>query len=196
MSQSVFFLMIRRKFMKRIPSLYRRIFKKRVKPPTKVKSRIDILINNELKSSSLSGIRILFTSGSSGTGKTLAATYLATQLSLPLYRVDLAALTNKYIGETEKNLEKVFAKAENKDWILFFDEADALFGKRTEVSDAHDRYANQEVSWLLQRIEEYEGLVILASNLKDNIDEAFTRRLKIKEIIRTDEEEEDQDEED
>jgi SpoVK/Ycf46/Vps4 family AAA+-type ATPase len=85
---------------------------------------------------------------------------------------------SKYIGETEKNLEKVFKKAENKNWILFFDEADALFGKRTNISDAHDRYANQEVAYLLQRLEDYAGLVILASNMRNNVDEAFTRRLQ------------------
>ncbi len=195
MSKGIVLLMIRRKFMVRIPSLCQRLFRKRVKPPTKVQSQLDNLINNELKSSSLSGIRILFTTGSSGTGKTIAASYLATRLSLPLYRVDLAALTSKYIGETEKNLSKIFFKAENKDWILFFDEADALFGKRTDISDAHDKYANQETDYLLQRIENHEGLVILASNLKNPFDEAFTRRLKIKIIIHTDEEE-DQDEDD
>ena len=189
MSKNMFFLMIRRKFMRRIPSLCQRLFKKRVNPPTKVQSLLDNLINNELKSSSLSGVRILFTTGSSGTGKTLAASYLATRLSLPLYRVDLASITSKYIGETEKNLSKVFAKAENKDWILFFDEADALFGKRTSVSDAHDKFANQEAGYLLQRIEDYEGLVILASNRKDSFEEEFTRRLKITATIQTDEEE-------
>ena len=84
----------------------------------------------------------------------------------------------KYIGETEKNLSKVFADAENKNWILFFDEADALFGKRTGIRDAHDKYANQEVAYLLQRIEDHNGLVILATNMKSNIDEAFTRRFQ------------------
>jgi SpoVK/Ycf46/Vps4 family AAA+-type ATPase len=87
-------------------------------------------------------------------------------------------VVSKYIGETAKNLEKVFRKAENKNWILFFDEADALFGKRTQISDAHDKYANQEISYLLQRLEDYPGLVILASNMKSNIDEAFARRLQ------------------
>ena len=128
-----------------------------------------------------------------GTGKTLAASYLAVRLSLPLYRIDLAAIVNKYIGETEKNLSKVFSRAENKDWILFFDEADALFGKRTEVSDAHDRHANQEIAYLLQRIEDHEGLVILASNLRNNIDDDIIRGIKIITEIQT---EEDQDEED
>ena len=85
---------------------------------------------------------------------------------------------SKYIGETEKNLEKVFAKAEHKNWILFFDEADALFGKRTSISDAHDKYANQEIAYLLQRLEDYNGLVILSSNMRSNVDEAFGRRLQ------------------
>jgi SpoVK/Ycf46/Vps4 family AAA+-type ATPase len=85
---------------------------------------------------------------------------------------------SKYIGETEKNLEKVFKKAENKNWVLFFDEADALFGKRTNISDSHDKYANQEIAYLLQRLEDYPGLVILASNMRSNVDEAFTRRLQ------------------
>ena len=180
--------------MKRLPSLYQRLFRKRTKPSTKVQSQLETLINNDLKSSPFSGVRILLTTVSSGTGKTLAASYLATRLSLPLYRVDLAILTSKYIGETEKNLNKVFSKAKNKEWILFFDEADALFGKRTDVSDAHDRYANQEISYLLQRIEDYDGLVILATNLKHNIDEAFSRRLKIRVINLT--EEDDDEEED
>jgi len=87
-------------------------------------------------------------------------------------------VVSKYIGETEKNLEKVFKKAENKNWILFFDEADALFGKRTGISDSHDKFANQEISYLLQRLEDYSGLVILASNMRSNVDEAFTRRLQ------------------
>ncbi|MCH5690643.1 ATP-binding protein [Niabella sp. W65] len=93
-----------------------------------------------------------------------------------VYRIDLSMVISKYIGETEKNLEALFNRAEAKNWILFFDEADALFGKRTGVRDAHDKYANQEVSYLLQRVEDFDGLVILASNMKSNIDEAFIRR--------------------
>ena len=93
-----------------------------------------------------------------------------------MYRIDLSQVVSKYIGETEKNLEKVFNKAEHKDWILFFDEADALFGKRSNVTNAHDKYANQEVSYLLQRVEDFPGLIILASNYKSNIDAAFIRR--------------------
>lgn len=97
---------------------------------------------------------------------------------MAVYKIDLSMVVSKYIGETEKNLELIFALAKDKGWILFFDEADALFGKRTEVKDAHDRYANPEIAYLLQRLEEYPGLVILATNLKGNMDEAFTRRFQ------------------
>jgi hypothetical protein len=114
--------------------------------------------------------------GPSGTGKTLTATLLGKQFQKDVYRIDLSQVVSKYIGETEKNLEKIFAKAEYKNWILFFDEADALFGKRSNVQSAHDKYANQEVSYLLQRVEDFPGLVILASNYKSNIDQAFIRR--------------------
>jgi len=116
--------------------------------------------------------------GPSGTGKTLAATLLAEHCDKTCYKIDLSMIVSKYIGETEKNLSRIFDSAENRNWMLFFDEADALFGKRTTVSDAHDRYANQEVSYLLQRIETYSGIVILASNFKSNIDEAFLRRFQ------------------
>ncbi|CAL1517164.1 ATP-binding protein [Chitinophaga sp. MM2321] len=121
------------------------------------------------------GFRTLFY-GPSGTGKTLTATLLGKEFKKSVYRIDLSQIVSKYIGETEKNLEKVFNKAENKDWILFFDEADALFGKRSNVQSAHDKYANQEVSYLLQRVEDFPGLIILASNYKSNIDQAFVRR--------------------
>ncbi|GAB7129695.1 ATP-binding protein [Silvimonas sp. JCM 19000] len=123
------------------------------------------------------GISALF-AGTSGTGKTLAAEVLANTLQLDLYRIDLAGLVSKYIGETEKNLARVFAVAERSGAILLFDEADALFGKRSEVRDSHDRYANLEVSYLLQRIETYRGLAILTTNLKQSIDTAFQRRLR------------------
>jgi MoxR-like ATPase len=123
------------------------------------------------------GVVALFT-GPSGTGKTMAAGVLAGSLGLDLYRVDLAGLVSKYIGETEKNLARVFAAAEAADVVLFFDEADALFGKRSEVRDAHDRYANLEVAYLLQRVESHDGVVVLATNLRKNIDEAFLRRLQ------------------
>lgn len=121
------------------------------------------------------GFRVLFY-GPSGTGKTLTACLLGKYTGRDVYRVDLSMVISKYIGETEKNLSGLFNKAEHKNWILFFDEADSLFGKRTNVRDAHDKYANQEVSYLLQRIEAHQGLVILASNMKGNIDSAFTRR--------------------
>jgi SpoVK/Ycf46/Vps4 family AAA+-type ATPase len=121
------------------------------------------------------GYRVLFY-GPGGTGKTSTAALIGKELNKEVYKIDLSQVVSKYIGETEKNLELVFASAKDKDWILFFDEADALFGKRTDVKDAHDRYANQEVSYLLQRMEEYNGLTILATNMKSNIDPAFTRR--------------------
>jgi SpoVK/Ycf46/Vps4 family AAA+-type ATPase len=108
----------------------------------------------------------------------MAAEVMANELRLDLYKVDLSGVVSKYIGETEKNLARIFDCAERANAILFFDEADALFGKRTEVSDAHDRYANIETSYLLQKMEEYEGMVVLASNLRQNMDDAFVRRLR------------------
>jgi SpoVK/Ycf46/Vps4 family AAA+-type ATPase len=123
------------------------------------------------------GINVLF-SGSSGTGKTMAAEVIANELQLDLYKIDLSQIVSKYIGETEKNLDRVFTAAENANAILLFDEADALFGKRSEVKDAHDRYANLEVAYLLQKMEEYEGVTILTTNLRQNLDEAFTRRIR------------------
>ena len=115
--------------------------------------------------------------GPPGTGKSMAAAAIGRAAGLAVWRVDLAALVSKYIGETEKQLSRVFDRAAREGWLLVFDEADALFGKRTEVSDAHDRYANQEVSYLLSRIEEHPGVVILTTNLLANIDEAFQRRV-------------------
>lgn len=123
------------------------------------------------------GLNVLFT-GPSGTGKTMAAEVLAGELSLDLYQIDLSSVVSKYIGETEKNLSAIFREAEQTQTLLFFDEADALFGKRTEVKDAHDRYANIEVNYLLQRVEQYEGVVILATNLQQNLDDAFLRRMQ------------------
>jgi hypothetical protein len=131
----------------------------------------------ENKSSRGLGISALF-AGASGTGKTLAAEVLANELNLDVYRIDLSSVVSKYIGETEKNLRKIFDVAEGCGAILLFDEADALFGKRSEVKDSHDRYANMEVSYLLQRIESYRGLAILTTNLKDAIDQAFVRRIR------------------
>jgi len=123
------------------------------------------------------GISALF-AGESGTGKTLAAEVIAHELRLDLYRIDLSSVVSKYIGETEKNLRRLFDAAEDGGAILFFDEADALFGKRSEVKDAHDRYANIEINYLLQRMEAYRGLAILATNMKSSLDSAFTRRLR------------------
>ncbi len=123
------------------------------------------------------GYRGLF-HGPPGTGKTMSAALLGKLTGRDVYRIDLSLVVSKYIGETEKNLARVFDRAQQRDWILFFDEADALFGKRSETKDAHDRYANQEVAYLLQRIESFDGIVILASNLRDNLDDAFTRRFE------------------
>ncbi|NDV82952.1 ATP-binding protein [Bacteroides sp. 51] len=123
------------------------------------------------------GYRALFY-GPPGTGKTLAATLLGKRNEMDVYRIDLSMVVSKYIGETEKNLARVFDLAENRNWILFFDEADALFGKRTSTQTSNDRHANQEVAYLLQRIEDFPGTVILATNLRSNIDEAFSRRFQ------------------
>jgi len=123
------------------------------------------------------GYRALF-HGPPGTGKTMSAALLGRLTGREVYRVDLSLVVSKYIGETEKNLARVFDKAQQRRWILFFDEADALFGKRSETKDSHDRYANQEVAYLLQRIEDFDGIAILASNLRENLDDAFTRRFE------------------
>lgn len=123
------------------------------------------------------GYRSLFY-GPPGTGKTLAATLLGKEKEMDVYRIDLSMIVSKYIGETEKNLARVFDLAENRNWILFFDEADALFGKRTSTNTSNDRHANQEVAYLLQRIEDFPGMIILATNLRSNIDEAFSRRFQ------------------
>jgi len=123
------------------------------------------------------GYRAMFY-GPPGTGKTLTACLIGKSLGLDVYSIDLSMVVSKYIGETEKNLANVFDQAENKNWILFFDEADALFGKRTATNSSNDRHANQEVAYLLQRIEDFNGMVILASNLKGNLDEAFSRRFQ------------------
>ncbi|WP_452223640.1 ATP-binding protein [Lacinutrix chionoecetis] len=124
------------------------------------------------------GYRALFY-GVPGTGKTLTASLLAKKVNRPIYRIDLSMVVSKYIGETEKNLAKVFDRAKNNDWILFFDEADALFGKRTKTSSSNDRHANQEVAYLLQRIEDFPGMIILSTNLQNNMDDAFSRRFQM-----------------
>jgi AAA+ superfamily predicted ATPase len=122
------------------------------------------------------GVTALF-AGPSGTGKTMAAEIIANELELDLYKIDLSGVVSKYIGQTEKNLDRIFTAAENANAILLFDEADALFGKRSEVRDSHDRYANIEISYLLQKMEEYDGIAILATNLRQNLDESFVRRM-------------------
>ena len=144
-----------------------------------LQQRYKVYENWGFKDKSLRGLGIsaLFT-GVSGTGKTLAAEILSNELRLDLYRIDLSAVVSKYIGETEKNLRKIFDTAEESGAILLFDEADALFGKRSEVKDSHDRYANIEVSYLLQRMELYNGLAILTTNLKNSLDTAFLRRIR------------------
>ena len=130
-----------------------------------------------LKKSVKPGYRSLFY-GPPGTGKTLSATLIGASAGVDVYRIDLSMVVSKFIGETEKNLANVFDQAQNKNWVLFFDEADALFGKRTQTSSSNDRYANQEISYLLQRVEDFPGVVILATNMKANIDDAFARRFQ------------------
>lgn len=144
---------------------------------TWIKHQHTILENWGLNRILKPGYRALFY-GPPGTGKTLAATLLGKKNQMDVYRVDLSMIVSKYIGETEKNLAKVFDMAENRNWILFFDEADALFGKRTSTNTSNDRHANQEVAYLLQRIEDFPGTIILATNLRSNIDEAFSRRFQ------------------
>lgn len=137
-----------------------------------------IIMKNKVLSRFLkAGYRSLFY-GPPGTGKTLAATLLGKENKMDVYRIYLSMIVSKYIGETEKNLARVFDLAENRNWILFFDEADALFGKRTSTNTSNDRHANQEVAYLLQRIEDFPGMIILATNLRSNIDEAFSRRFQ------------------
>lgn len=140
-----------------------------------IKHKDELMMKWGMQSRLRNGYRTLFY-GPAGTGKTFTAVLLGKYTGKDVYKIDLSMIVSKYIGETEKNLELLFARAEDKGWILFFDEADALFGKRTSVRDAHDKYANQEVSYLLQRIEDYNGLIILATNMKNNIDDAFIRR--------------------
>ncbi|HEV8273874.1 MAG TPA: ATP-binding protein [Chitinophagaceae bacterium] len=138
----------------------------------------NVLMNDwEMNKKLKPGFKSLFY-GPSGTGKTFTTCLLGKHCNMDVYRIDLSMMISKYIGETEKNLSKVFDMAEHKNWILFFDEADALFGKRSAINDSHDRYANQEVSYLLQRIEDFNGVVILCTNLKSNIDDAFARRFQ------------------
>lgn len=144
---------------------------------TWIKYRNEINENEALKRNFRAGYRALFY-GPPGTGKSLTAALLGKLTQHPVYRIDLSRIVSKYIGETEKNLSRLLDSAENKNWILFFDEADALFSKRTEINDSKDKYANQGTAYLLQRLEEYDGLVILATNLRPNIDKAFVRRFQ------------------
>lgn len=137
----------------------------------------EILDGFGLRKNLKNGYRVLFY-GPPGTGKTLTATLIGKKLGMDVYRVDLSQVVSKYIGETEKNLSNIFDQAESRNWILFFDEADSLFGARTQTNNSNDRAANQEISYLLQRVEDFPGIVILASNLKSNIDEAFSRRFQ------------------
>ena len=123
-------------------------------------------------------MKLVVFQGPRQSGKKQAACLLSTYTGKEIYRIDLSGIVSKYIGETEKNLEKVFSLAENKDWILFFDEADALFGKRSDVKDAHDKYANEEINYLLQKAENYKGLVILSARNKKNLDDPFIRRFQ------------------
>jgi len=141
-----------------------------------IKYSDSLLENSGLRNKIKPGHRALFY-GPPGTGKTITAALLGKYNDKDVYSIDLSLVVSKYIGETEKNLATLFDKAENGDWILFFDEADALFGKRTNISDANDRYANQATSYLMQRMELYKGLIILATSAKDSIDEKFIRRL-------------------
>jgi len=144
---------------------------------TWIKYEHEISNNNVLLKKISKGYKCLFY-GPPGTGKTLTATLLGKKNNKDVYRVDLSQIISKYVGETEKNLAQIFNIAENRDWILFFDEAESLFSKRTSVSDSKDKFANQQTAYLLQRIEDYDGLVILATNLKPNIDRAFSRRIQ------------------
>lgn len=142
-----------------------------------IKFRDEIKASEKLRKSFRTGYRALFY-GPPGTGKSLTAAILGKNNNLPVYRIDLSQVVSKYIGETEKNLSRLLDVAEHKNWVLFFDEADSLFSKRTEINDSKDKYANQGTSYLLQRLEEYDGLVILATNLRPNIDRAFVRRFQ------------------
>ncbi len=134
----------------------------------------EVMARPDLRQQSLA---VLF-NGSSQADRQSVAALLGQESGADVYRIDIAGIVSKYIGETEKNIDRVFAEAKNRNWILFFDEADALFGKRTEPKDSHDRYANAELNYLLQRIEEYGGIAIIATNLRSNIDEAFMRRFR------------------
>jgi SpoVK/Ycf46/Vps4 family AAA+-type ATPase len=144
---------------------------------TWIENKTEIESNHILKKKINAGYKCLFY-GPPGTGKTLTASLVGKKNKKDVYRIDLSQVVSKYIGETEKNLANIFDIAENKNWILFFDEAESLFSKRTAVSDSKDKHANQQTAYLLQRVENYKGLIILATNLKPNIDLAFSRRIQ------------------
>jgi SpoVK/Ycf46/Vps4 family AAA+-type ATPase len=181
--------MIKRRFIRRITPFWKRRAARKIVLPSKIQKQITEISENVSKQFDEYNRILLIGKPSQNT---MSAKVIDFVLDYPLYRVDLASIVNKYIGETEKNLKKVLDYAERKDCILFFDEADALFGKRTDVSDAHGRYANLEVSWLLQRIEAYEGIVVLASNEKGRISVDVLEKLCIKVTLEI---EEDEDEE-
>lgn len=183
--------MIKRRFIRRITPFWKRRAARKIVLPSKIQKQINEISENISKQFDEYN-RILLIGMSSQ--NTLTAKALDSVLDSPMYRVDLASIINKYVGETEKNLNKLVAYAEREDLILFFDEADALFGKRTDVSDAHGKYANMDISWLLERIADFEGIVILASNEKGRISNEVLEKLGIEVTIQT-EEEEDQEEE-
>lgn len=162
------------KFLIPLKATFPNINDERLQP---INHKASVIAAELLKTQPVKNNKILFI-GAPGTGKKTFAFLIGQQSGKEVYRIDLSMIVSKYIGETEKNLELIFARAENRGWILFFDEADALFGKRTNVKDAHDKYANQEVAYFMQKIEDYNGLVILATNLKSNIDKAFARRFQ------------------
>ena len=141
-----------------------------------IKHYKNLMLDSEL-GKEIHGYRCLFY-GESGTGKTLTTTLLGKEVNLEVYRIDLSKIVSKYIGETEKNLSNIFTQAKNKNWILFFDEGESLFGKRTQNKSSNDRHANQEVAYLLQKIEEHPGIIILATNIRSNMDKAFIRRFQ------------------
>lgn len=181
--------MCQRKVVKRFLPLHTRIIGKNITLPSRVQSQLDKVI--KIKSFP-KGILLVGNSSK----RSLTAAYLDSRLGKPVFRVDLSAIVSKYISETEKNLVQLFSKAERKDWILFFDEADVLFGKRTTVMDASDRFANVDTNWLLQKMEAHEGLIILGSNEKGRISDDIVERLKLVEILNTSDEKEDENDSD
>ncbi len=181
--------MIQRRFLRRVTPFWKRCTVRKIVLPSKTQKQITELSEN-LSEQFDKNKRILIIGSHSQ--KTLTAQVIDSFLDSPMFRIDVGAVVSKYIGETEKNLKKVLDYADSNNLILLFDEADALFGKRTDVSDAHDKFANLEVSWLLQRIEDYEGMVVLASNEKGRISDEVLEQLGIKVTIEIEEEDEDE----